>query len=220
MWKKQQQPEQAKPVSPSTSSNVSSVATAVETPVPAAPVQAAPGAQSAVAAAPAVTLQPVYPSAAVNGAPASASHAPSVSPSAGLAGSGYLSKSLVIKGDITGRDALFIDGQVQGNISIEEGIVTIGPNGRVNADVTAREVVVHGNVTGNLTGRDRVQITHTGRATGNVVTRRISIDDGAEIHGNVEITPAEEVRAPRPKIVSTTEAQPTLVRTPEPSRIA
>jgi cytoskeletal protein CcmA (bactofilin family) len=98
---------------------------------------------------------------------------------------------LVIKGEITGREDLFIDGDIQGKIRIDEGRVTIGSHGRVTADIIAREIVVQGNVKGNLHGRERVQIGQTGCARGNVLTRRISLDDGAEMHGNVEITQAE-----------------------------
>ncbi len=104
---------------------------------------------------------------------------------------GRISRTLAIKGDITGCDDLFIDGDIQGKIRIAEGRVTIGANGRVTADVVAREIVVQGNVKGNLHGRERVQIGSTGCAWGNVVTRRFIVEDGAEIHGHVEIGPPE-----------------------------
>ena len=86
---------------------------------------------------------------------------------------------------------MFVDGVIQGKISIAEGRVTVGANGRVTADIVAREIVVQGNVKGNLHGRERVQIGSTGCARGNVITRRFVVDDGAEIHGHVEISPAE-----------------------------
>lgn len=108
---------------------------------------------------------------------------------------GHLTSSLVIKGEITGREDLFIDGEVHGTIRIEEGRVTIGPNGRINADVEAREIVVRGEVKGNLQGRERVQIGQTGCARGDISTRRILVEDGAELHGRVEITRAPETRA-------------------------
>jgi len=201
MWKKQQ--EQTKPTSsaPQSSSNVSTaVATRVEPPAPPPAVQPTP---VAVSPAP-VSSSPVTPPRPV-----------SVPVPAGIPG--HLSKSLVIKGEITGREDLFIDGVVEGKIKIDDGVVTVGPNGRVDAEVFAREIVVHGKVKGNLNGRDRVQISQTGRANGNVVTRRISVDDGAEIHGNVEITPAEETRSLRK---SADTPQPVLVRPQEPSTVA
>ena len=104
---------------------------------------------------------------------------------------GRISRTLAIKGEITGSDDMFVDGDIQGKINIAEGRVTIGANGRVTADIVAREIVVQGNVKGNLHGRERVQIGSTGCARGNVITRRFVVEDGAEIHGHVEIGPAE-----------------------------
>ena len=127
---------------------------------------------------------------------------PSGSPRQASAPAGHLTSSLVIKGEITGREDLFIDGEVQGKICLEDGRVTIGPNGRVTADVQAREIVVRGKVKGSLHGDDRVQIGTTGHATGDVVTRLISIEEGAEVHGRVEIIRSEELRATRTSIAS------------------
>jgi cytoskeletal protein CcmA (bactofilin family) len=114
-----------------------------------------------------------------------------LSPNATAQPAGRISRTLTIKGEITGSDDMFVDGDIQGKISIAEGRVTIGANGRVTADIVAREIVVQGNVKGNLHGRERVQIGSTGCARGNVITRRFVVDDGAEIHGHVEIGPAE-----------------------------
>jgi len=97
----------------------------------------------------------------------------------------------VITGEITGREDLYIDGEVKGKIRLSDGRVTVGPNGRVSADIQAREIVIRGNVTGNMNGRDRVQIGPTGRATGEFITRLISIEEGAEVHGKVDITREE-----------------------------
>jgi cytoskeletal protein CcmA (bactofilin family) len=128
--------------------------------------------------------------------------APSLSPRQATAPAGHLTSSIVIKGEITGREDLFIDGEVQGKIRLEDGRVTIGPNGRVTADVQAREIVVRGSVRGSLQGSDRVQIGPTGRATGDVVTRLISIEEGAEVHGKVEVNRSEELRAARASVGS------------------
>ena len=128
--------------------------------------------------------------------------APSPSPRQATAPAGHLTRSIVIKGEITGRDDLFIDGEVQGKIRLEDGRVTIGPNGRVTADVQAREIVVRGSVRGSLQGSDRVQIGPTGHATGDIVTRLISIEEGAEVHGKVEINRSEELRATRASVAA------------------
>lgn len=114
----------------------------------------------------------------------------------------HLTSLLTIKGELTGRDDLLIDGQVQGKICIENGRVSIGPNGRVTADIEAREIVVDGRVKGRLQGQERVQIGSAGRASGEVRTRRLRVEEGAEIHGNVDVTRAQEQRATRVSPVS------------------
>jgi cytoskeletal protein CcmA (bactofilin family) len=195
MWRKQEEPKVQSPVAQVTASPA--VASKADFPAP-------------VASVPEPTVSPAtttpLPSAAQSRPPSTSA--------------GHVSSTLVIKGEITGREDLFIDGDVQGKIRIEEGKVTVGSRGRVTADIAAREILVQGNVKGNLHGRERVQIGQTGRAHGNVVTRRISIDDGAEMHGNVEITPAEASaqpsRTPSAKSAAAPEAtQPSPARAPE-----
>lgn len=110
---------------------------------------------------------------------------------------GVVTSTLVIKGEIRGREDLYIDGQVQGTIHLTEGRVTVGPHGRISADVDAREIVVRGNVKGSVRGRERVEIGKTGEIYGNIATLRISIEEGAQIHSKVEITRGEEPRANR-----------------------
>ncbi len=105
-----------------------------------------------------------------------------------------LTQSLVIEGEISGRDDLLIDGVVDGKIRLQGGTLTVGPHGRVMADVEAREVVVHGEVTGNIRGQERVRIAATGRAKGEINTRLISIEEGAEVHVRVNIEREERYR--------------------------
>lgn len=95
----------------------------------------------------------------------------------------YLTRSLILEGEISGQDDLIIDGEVRGKIRLSGAKLTIGPEGRVTAEIEAREVVVRGAVTGNIRGHDRVQIAATGRAKGEINTRSISIEEGAEVHG-------------------------------------
>ncbi len=110
---------------------------------------------------------------------------------------GLLTQLLSIEGEITGQDELLIDGKVHGSIRLQGGKLTIGPNGRVTAEIEAREVVVRGEVTGNITGHDRVQIAATGRTTGEIRTRLISIEEGAEVHGRVNL---EKEERPGPSV--------------------
>jgi cytoskeletal protein CcmA (bactofilin family) len=97
-----------------------------------------------------------------------------------------ISQGIRIKGEVTGSEDLFVDGVVDGKLNLTNGSLTIGPNGSVKADVTAREVVVRGKIEGNITGRDRVQLWSTGQVTGEVRTDRLAIEDGALLHGKVE----------------------------------
>src|SRR5579863_8935241 len=97
-----------------------------------------------------------------------------------------ISQGIKIKGEVTGSEDLFVDGQVDGKLSLTNGSLTIGPNGSVKADVTAREVIVRGKVEGKVTGRDKVQLWSTGQIIGEVQTDRLAIEDGAMLRGKVE----------------------------------
>ena len=98
-----------------------------------------------------------------------------------------IGKSLIIKGEVTGSESLYIDGKVEGSIQLPGNRVTVGRNGQVNANINAREVVVLGKVRGNLTASDRVDIRNEGSLTGDVVAQRISIEDGAFFKGGIDI---------------------------------
>src|SRR5437870_659600 len=98
-----------------------------------------------------------------------------------------IGKSLVIKGEVTGSESLYIDGRVEGSINLPGNRVTVGRNGVVVANVTAREIVVVGKLRGNLAASDRVDIRNEGSLTGDVVAQRISIEDGAYFKGGIDI---------------------------------
>ena len=97
-----------------------------------------------------------------------------------------ISQGIKIKGEVTGSEDLFVDGHVDGKLNLTNGSLTIGPNGYVKADVTAREVIVRGRVDGKVSGRDKVQLWSTGQVTGEVQTDRLAIEDGAMLRGKVE----------------------------------
>jgi cytoskeletal protein CcmA (bactofilin family) len=98
-----------------------------------------------------------------------------------------IGKSLVIKGEVTGSESLYIDGRVEGSINLAGNRVTVGRNGVVAANINAREIVVLGKVRGNLVASDRVDIRSEGSLTGDVVAQRISIEDGAFFKGGIDI---------------------------------
>jgi cytoskeletal protein CcmA (bactofilin family) len=101
-----------------------------------------------------------------------------------------IGKSLVVKGEVSGSESLYIDGKVEGAINLPGNRVTIGRNGQVAANISAREVVVLGKVRGNIQASDRVDIRSEGSLTGDVVAARISIEDGAFFKGGIDITKA------------------------------
>jgi cytoskeletal protein CcmA (bactofilin family) len=110
-----------------------------------------------------------------------------------------IGRSLVIKGEVSGAEALYIDGRIEGKITLTDHRVTIGRNGSVQADIIAREVVVMGKVTGNIECTDRVDIRSEGVVNGNVSTIRISVEDGAVLKGGIQVKSAENNRQNQPQ---------------------
>jgi len=98
-----------------------------------------------------------------------------------------IGRTLVIKGEISGSEALYIDGRIEGKITMPESRVTIGRNGKVDASIQAREVVVMGKVTGNIECSDRVDIRSEGSVHGDISTSRISVEDGASLKGGIQV---------------------------------
>jgi len=102
-----------------------------------------------------------------------------------------IGRSLVIKGELTGAESLYVDGRIEGSINVAEHRVTIGRNGTVAANITAREVVIMGKVKGNIECTDRLEIRSEGSLTGDVITQRISVEDGAVLKGSVQVRAVE-----------------------------
>src|SRR5215831_6435086 len=98
-----------------------------------------------------------------------------------------IGKSLVIKGEVTGSESLYIDGRVEGSVNLPGNRVTVGRNGQVQDNINAKEVVVLGKVKGNVTASDRVDIRNEGSLGGDVICQRISIEDGAWFKGSIDI---------------------------------
>jgi cytoskeletal protein CcmA (bactofilin family) len=108
-------------------------------------------------------------------------------PAAAAGEQATIGKSLVVKGEVSGSESLYIDGKVEGAINLPGNRVTVGRNGQVAANITAREVVVLGKVRGNIHASDRVDIRSEGSLTGDVAAARISIEDGAYFKGGIDI---------------------------------
>ena len=103
-----------------------------------------------------------------------------------------IGRSVVIKGEVSGAESLYIDGRIEGTINFADSRVTIGRNAVIVANVTAKEVVVMGTVTGNIHCTDRLDIRSEGSLTGDVVTPRVSVEDGAVVKGSVEVRTAQK----------------------------
>src|SRR5512146_3074965 len=100
---------------------------------------------------------------------------------------GHIGKSVVIRGELTGNEDLYLDGDIEGTIDLQNHKLVIGPNGKIKAGVTAREVVVHGRLEGNITATDRVELKKSCTLIGDVSTQRIIIEDGAFFKGAIDI---------------------------------
>ena len=98
-----------------------------------------------------------------------------------------LGASLEIKGKISGDEDLQIDGKVEGAIALNGQKLTVGRSGQLSSEIFARDVIVYGNVTGNVHASDRVEIKKDGSVTGDITTARISVEDGAYFKGRIEI---------------------------------
>jgi cytoskeletal protein CcmA (bactofilin family) len=98
-----------------------------------------------------------------------------------------IGKSVVIKGEVSGSESLYIEGRIEGVINLPGNRVTVGRNGQVAASVTAREVTVHGKIVGNVDAVDRLHVRSEGSLTGDVIAHRIMVEDGAFFKGKIDI---------------------------------
>ncbi len=133
-----------------------------------------------------VTEISTTPAVAVSAGNSNANATATANPPVSSRAAACISQGIKIKGEISGKEDLFIDGTLEGKLDLSGASVTIGPNGKVKADIQAREIVVRGHVQGKLTGRDRVQLWNTGQVAGEVQTERLAIEDGAVLRGKVE----------------------------------
>jgi cytoskeletal protein CcmA (bactofilin family) len=120
-----------------------------------------------------------------------------------------IGKSLIVKGEVSGSESLYIDGKVEGAINLPGNRVTVGRNGQVAANIMAREVVVLGKVRGNINASDRVDIRSEGSLTGDVAAARISIEDGAYFKGGIDIRKPGDTK--NGAAVTTAVAEPAVV---------
>ena len=151
---------------------------------------------------------PASTPAAAPSAPAAA--APSASQSHAQFGRDMVNigKSVVIKGELSGSEDLTIEGHVEGRIDLKDNVLTIGPNGKIKAEIFAKAVVVLGEVTGNVTASDKVDIRDNGSVDGDIISPRVAIAEGAHFRGSVDMQRKAAPVAQAVKPVNTAAAHP------------
>jgi len=128
-----------------------------------------------------------------------------------------IGKSVVIKGELNGSEDLTIEGQVEGKIELRDHVLTIGANGRIKAQVFAKAVIVLGEVTGNVTATDKVDIRDNGSVDGDIVSPRVAIAEGAHFRGSVDMQ-RKSGQQPQAKPAAAATA-PAPAAAPQPARV-
>ena len=129
-----------------------------------------------------------------------------------------IGKSVIIKGELSGSEDLTIEGQVEGKIELRQNVLTIGPNARIKASVFAKTVVIQGEVHGNVTASERVEIRDSGSVDGDLSAPRVAISDGAHFRGSIDMqkqggqaaSPGAKTEAPK-----AAEHRPAVVASPQ-----
>ena len=101
-----------------------------------------------------------------------------------------IGKSVIIRGELTGSEDLFMDGQIEGTITLTDSRLTIGPNGRVSADIHVQDIIIFGKVDGNIKAKGSIDLRQSAIVTGDVFAGRLAIEESAIIKGRVELNPA------------------------------
>ena len=127
-----------------------------------------------------------------------------------------IGKSVVIKGELSGSEDLTIEGHVEGKIELKDHLLTIGPNGRIKAQVFAKTVIVLGEVTGNISASEKVEIRDGGSVDGDIVSPRVAIAEGAHFRGSVDMQ-KKSVSAATSAQASNSSAKPTPTPAPTPA---
>jgi cytoskeletal protein CcmA (bactofilin family) len=104
--------------------------------------------------------------------------------------------SIIIKGEVSGEEDLHIQGKVEGTINLNGNQVSVGDSGKVNADIRAKEVKIDGEVTGDISATEKVVISKSGNVRGNIVAPRVTLEDGANFKGSIDMDPSAAATAP------------------------
>jgi cytoskeletal protein CcmA (bactofilin family) len=170
-------------------------------------------------APPAPAAPAPIPAAEIRKEPVPVSTTPYRTPDSDPRNTATIGKAVKVNGQIFTKEDLYVDGDVEGTIESQDNKVTIGPNGRVQASIRAREVVILGQVQGNVEAADKVDIRKDAKLVGDIVSARISIEDGALFKGSIDIRKTEVkaggtapvvTPAPAPAVAAAIPSQPTM----------
>jgi cytoskeletal protein CcmA (bactofilin family) len=125
-----------------------------------------------------------------------------------------IGKSVVIKGELNGSEDLTVEGYVEGRVELRDHVLTVGPNGRIKAEVFAKAVIVLGEVTGNVNASEKVDIRDKGSVDGDIISPRVAIAEGAHFRGSVDMQRAGGVKSVRTEMKP--EAKPDGKTAPAP----
>ena len=128
-----------------------------------------------------------------------------------------IGKSVVIKGELNGSEDLTVEGQVEGKIELKDHALTIGPNGKIKAQIFAKSVIVLGEVNGNVTASEKVDIRDGGSVDGDIVSPRVAIAEGAHFRGSVDMQrKGLQAAATKPQVQKEPAPQPVAQVQPQP----
>ena len=116
----------------------------------------------------------------------------------------HIGESIAIKGELSGSEDVYLDGELEGRVELLDGSLTVGPHGRIRANLQAPQILIRGRVDGNLYGRERVELKKSAILVGDIYTPRIAIEDGAYLKGNIRSQ--EDIASPQTKERSDTTA--------------
>lgn len=115
--------------------------------------------------------------------------------------------SIEIKGTLSGGEDLFVEGRVEGKIVLAQHSVTIGTTGRIKADIQGRSIIVMGEVEGNLVGSEQITLRKSSKVRGNLVAPRVSLEDGSDFKGSIDMTAKPDIEA-KPQHTDNTAVKP------------
>ena len=134
-------------------------------------------------------------------------------------GSTVIGKSVVIRGDLSGKEDLYMDGNIEGTITLDGSRLTIGPNAKILADIHVRDLVIFGSLKGNINATGRVDLRQSAQVNGDILANRLSIEENATLKGRVELTsatatPATPASVPTPSVTPQRPSAPSTTNRP------